>query len=62
MKIKGKTPKLRNTVNRIMCTDHRFRTKYFENKKKKLKKFDIRKEYYDGNQNGSRFLLHKTVL
>lgn len=62
MKIKGKTPKVRNNVNRIMCTDHRFRTKYFENKKKKLKKFDVRKEYYDGNRFGSRFLLSEIMI
>lgn len=58
---KGKKKEIvkRNVVNQMMCEDHRFRTKVFKNKKKELKKFDIRKEYCDrgANENCSSFLL-----
>ena len=45
MLIKGTAPKPRNPIARIMCTDSRFKTKAFKNKKKDLKKFDWQKEF-----------------
>ncbi len=44
MLIKGTAPKPRNPIARIMCTDSRFKTRAFKNKKKDLKKFDWHKE------------------
>lgn len=42
--ITGKLPKQRNPIARMLCTQGQFKNKVFENKKKKLKKFDWRKE------------------
>ena len=52
---KGKKKEIvkRNIVNRMMCEDHRFRTKVFKNKKKELKKFDYRKEI-EHNERGQK--------
>lgn len=35
MLIKGITPKPRNPIARVLCTDTRFKTKTFKNKKKR---------------------------
>lgn len=43
-KIVGKLPKQRNPIARTLCTQGQFKNKVFENKKKKIKKFDWRKE------------------
>ena len=42
--LKGKIPKTRNPVARALCTDSRFQTKTFKNKKKILKKYNWKKE------------------
>ncbi|MDM8226118.1 hypothetical protein QUW23_08690 [Parasutterella secunda] len=44
MLIKGITPKPRNPIARILCTDTRFKTRTFKNKKKTIEKFDWKKE------------------
>lgn len=43
-KIVGKLPKQRNPIARMLYTQGQFKNKVFENKKKKIKKFDWRKE------------------
>ena len=47
MLIKGITPKPRNPIARVLCTDTRFKTKTFKNKKKSIEKFDWKKESLD---------------
>ena len=42
--LKGIIPKTRNPIARVLCTDSRFQTKTFKNKKKILKKFNWKKE------------------
>lgn len=37
MLIKGITPKPRNPIARVLCTDTRFKTKTFKNKKRALR-------------------------
>ena len=43
-KITGKLPKQRNPIAHMLCTQGQFKNKVFENKKKKIKKFNWRKE------------------
>lgn len=45
--IKGNAPKPRNPIARIMCSDSRFKTKAFKNKKKSIQKFNWKKEDLD---------------
>lgn len=47
MLIKGIAPQPRNPIARVLCTDTRFKTKTFKNKKKSITKFDWKKESLD---------------
>lgn len=53
-KIIGKLPKQRNPIAQMLCTQGQFKNKVFENKKKKIKKFDWRKEI-SNNKWGSKW-------
>ena len=44
--IKVKEAKRRNPIARVLCTDSRFKTKRFKNKKKTIEKFDWEKEEF----------------
>lgn len=44
--IKVKEAKRRNPIARVLCTDSRFKTKRFKNKKKTIEKFDWKKEEF----------------
>lgn len=44
--IKVKDAKRRNPIARVSCTDSRFKTKRFKNKKKTIEKFDWEKEEF----------------
>ncbi len=44
--IKVQRPKQRNPIARIMCETNYYKNKVVPNKKKIVKKFDIRKEMY----------------
>ena len=44
--IKVKEAKRRNPIARVLCTDSRFKTKRYKNKKKAIEKFDWKKEEF----------------
>lgn len=50
MLIKGITPKPRNPIARVLCTDTRFKTRTFKNKKKTIEKFDWKKRRFLDNK------------
>lgn len=56
-KITGKLPKQRDPIARMLCTQGQFKNKVFENKKKKIKKFDWRKEVTKWGSKWNPFLL-----
>ena len=56
--MKKKTLKQRNFVAMDLCTNRQFRNKVHQNKKKKMEKFDLNREFrkYESPQSGLSFM------